>query len=171
MNHRASSFRADAPLPWHRHRWPWLLMAGPLAVIVACAASAWVAVKSDDGVVAQDYYKQGLLINQKLRRAAPVDHAPAATLLVAGDRGIRVRLSGATLAPGRLRLTLVRPGDRAHAAHTDLALAGDEWVGTLPELETGRWIIELASDRWQLPITIVNVPFSELTLGDASPHS
>jgi len=21
--------------PWYRHRWPWLLMAGPLAVLVA----------------------------------------------------------------------------------------------------------------------------------------
>jgi hypothetical protein len=169
MNHRASSFRTDASRPWHRHRWPWLLMAGPLVVVVACAASAWVAVKSDDGVVAQDYYKQGLLINQKLRTAPPMAPAPGATLSVASDRGVHVRLSDATARLERLQLTFVRPSDRAHARRIDLARSGDEWVATLPELERGRWIVELASERWQLPITIVSVPFTEVTL--ASPHS
>jgi uncharacterized protein len=172
MNNRASSFPADASRPWHRDRWPWLLMVGPLAVVVACAASAWMAVRSDDGVVAQDYYKQGLLINQKLRRTAPMS-APVrgATLSVESDRRIHVRLVEAEPPPRHLRLTLTRPGDRAHGQRMELAISGDEWVGSLPELGTGRWIVELESERWQLPITIVAAPFTELTLGSVSPHS
>ena len=171
MNNPASSFRAYAPAPWHRERWPWLLMAGPLAVVVACAASAWLASRSDDGVVAQDYYKQGLLINQKMRQAPPVSApAPGATLSVGSDRRINVRLFDTVARPERLRLTLARLGDRGRGQRVELAVFGEDWVGTLPELATGRWIIGLEWESWQLPVTIVTVPFTEITLGGASPH-
>ncbi|HSC95836.1 MAG TPA: FixH family protein, partial [Burkholderiales bacterium] len=42
--------------PWYRERWPWLLMAGPAAVLVAGAATIWIAFASADGLVAEDYY-------------------------------------------------------------------------------------------------------------------
>ena len=56
--------------PWYREPWPWLLMAGPAAVVVAGFATLWLAVSSNDGLVADDYYKQGLAINQTLQREA-----------------------------------------------------------------------------------------------------
>ena len=54
--------------PWHREPWPWILMAGPAIVIVAGFVTLWLAVNSDDGLVADDYYKRGLAINQTLSR-------------------------------------------------------------------------------------------------------
>jgi len=56
--------------PWYREPWPWLLMAGPVAVIFAGIATVWLAVVSSDGLVVDDYYKQGLAINQTLERGA-----------------------------------------------------------------------------------------------------
>ena len=50
--------------PWYRDPWPWILMAGPAAVVVAGAITLWIAFASADGLVAGDYYKQGLAINQ-----------------------------------------------------------------------------------------------------------
>eukprot|EP01036_Dinobryon_divergens_P015550 gene15550-21074_t len=44
--------------PWYRHRWPWLLMAGPVAVIIAGLVTAWVAFTGADALVVDDYYKQ-----------------------------------------------------------------------------------------------------------------
>ena len=55
-------------LPWYRHRWPWLLMLGPFLVIVAAAITVWLALRSSDGLVADDYYKQGLAVNQVTSR-------------------------------------------------------------------------------------------------------
>jgi hypothetical protein len=54
--------------PWYKQRWPWLLMAGPIAVVIAGAVTVWLAVISNDGLVTDDYYKQGLAVNQTLQR-------------------------------------------------------------------------------------------------------
>ena len=54
--------------PWYREPWPWILMSGPAAVIVAGAVTTWMAFASADGLVADDYYKRGLAINAVLKR-------------------------------------------------------------------------------------------------------
>jgi len=45
-------------------------MAGPAIVVVASLFTAWLAWSTDDGVVADDYYKRGLVINRELERSA-----------------------------------------------------------------------------------------------------
>ena len=46
--------------PWYRQLWPWLLISGPAAVLIAGAVTTWIAFASADGLVAEDYYKQGM---------------------------------------------------------------------------------------------------------------
>jgi hypothetical protein len=173
MNTRVSSFPADIALRrWYRERWPWLLMAGPFVVVVASLASAWIAVRSDDGIVAEDYYKQGLLINQKLARtAAAAKRMPDATISIGGDGGVRVHLYGAAQVPSRLQLTLGRPSERGHDRPVNLVRTSDgEWVGAMPEIASGRWIVSLESEMWRLPVTTVAVPFTAITLGTVPEH-
>src|SRR4051812_6696391 len=55
-------------VPWYREPWPWLLMAGPAAVLVAGGFTIWIAFSTSDGLVVQDYYKQGLAVNKVLAR-------------------------------------------------------------------------------------------------------
>lgn len=52
--------------PWYKQRWPWLLMLGPFSVVIASFVSAWVAIASSDGLVADDYYKEGLDANKTI---------------------------------------------------------------------------------------------------------
>src|SRR4051794_21756102 len=58
----------NAGKPWYAQLWPWLLMLGPLAVVVAGSYTAWLAFSRQDALVVGDYYKQGKAINQDLRR-------------------------------------------------------------------------------------------------------
>jgi len=168
MNPRASSFPASPPR-WYRERWPWLLMSGPFAVIIAALASAGLAVRSDDGLVAQDYYRQGLLINRKLPNPLrPAEASPAASLKVGSDGTLRVRLRHVAQPPA-LEIELVPHGDRARAVRLSLVREGDEWVGALPALEPGTCIVALKAPGWRLPTTIAALPFAELELG--GPHS
>jgi hypothetical protein len=67
--------------PWYKERWTWILMSGPAAVIVAGAATTWIAFATADGLVADDYYKRGLAVNAVLEREQ-----------AAASRGIEARI-------------------------------------------------------------------------------
>lgn len=54
--------------PWYTHRWPWLLMLGPVLVVIAGIHTTWIAFTRQDALVVDDYYKQGKAINQDLSR-------------------------------------------------------------------------------------------------------
>jgi hypothetical protein len=55
--------------PWYRQRWPWLVMLPPAVAVVGCIITITLAIRSADGVVASDYYKRGLAINEQLARS------------------------------------------------------------------------------------------------------
>jgi hypothetical protein len=157
-------------VPWHAEPWPWLLMAGPALVAVALLATGWLAISSDDGLVAQDYYKRGLLINQTLKRGGAEDRIERGAIVrVATNGEARVRLHGVAKSPAWLRLTVARANEHADGFVIELASANaEEWAGTLPRLRPGRWIVTLDSDAWRLPVTTVDGPFAELALGSAA---
>ena len=63
------------PRPWWRYGYVWLVISGPLAVVVASLTTGWIALRQQDPVLAQDYYRQGLEINKTLAAQGPL--APA----------------------------------------------------------------------------------------------
>src|SRR5512140_1636724 len=78
--------------PWYREPWPWILMAGPAAVVVAGFVTAWLAVRSDDGLVMDDYYKEGLAINKTIGRSETAERLGIHAELFLVDGRVRVLL-------------------------------------------------------------------------------
>ena len=150
------AFPADPPAPWYRHRWPWFIMLGPLAVMLATAVTVVLAIRQPDAVVVDDYYRQGKAINQDLRR----DRMASALRLrfeASYDAGAG-RLAGRFESFGRpLRAPL-----RIHLAHPtqpkkDLVLEAwpdDEgkFAVRLPALEMTHWqvVVEGEGRDWRL---------------------
>lgn len=97
--------------PWYRQRWPWILMAGPAVVVVAGFITAFLAVKSWDGLVADDYYKEGLGINQvKTRDHHASESGVSAQVMVSGKMvQIFLHAKEGEVFPGKVRLSLVHP--------------------------------------------------------------
>lgn len=162
-------------LPWYREPWPWLLMAGPAAVVVAGFATLWIAVSSSDGLVADDYYKQGLAINQTLQReanAAQLGFRAGAQFADDGRR-ISVRLDAApgTKLPATLRMQIVHP---TRAGRDGLVMlretAPGSYSGVGPALTEGRWMLILQDQQstWRLDGAMV-VPYQGTV--DLSPAS
>jgi len=44
----------------------WLVVGGPAVVVVAGFVTLWLAIRSPDPVVAEDYYRRGVEINKTL---------------------------------------------------------------------------------------------------------
>jgi hypothetical protein len=132
---------------WYREPWPWLLMSGPAIVIVAGFYTLWLAIQSDDGLVADDYYKRGLAINQTLSRAQRAEQlALVARVEFGGDSArIRARLTGAKISlPPVLRLRLVHPTQAVADQVIELrAVAPGEYEGTRVAAAAGRRVVML----------------------------
>ncbi|TFY96537.1 FixH family protein [Ramlibacter rhizophilus] len=52
--------------PWWHHGHVWLVIAGPVTVILAGIATVVIAVRQPDPLVAEDYYRRGIEINKTL---------------------------------------------------------------------------------------------------------
>jgi hypothetical protein len=52
--------------PWWRFPLLWMVVAGPLLVVVASFITLWLAIRTPDPVVDEDYYRRGIDINRTL---------------------------------------------------------------------------------------------------------
>ena len=142
------------PNPWYRQPWPWLLMAGPAIVVVAGFITLALAIQSSDGLVADDYYKQGKAINLTLTRdarAQALGYHARLTMMVNG----RVTLNFAAAVPSanKLRLNLHHPTRAGFDREILLARAVDgSYAAVMPPIDASRWSMTLEDENrtWRL---------------------
>ena len=142
--------------PWYREPWPWILIMLPMSAVVASLITLWLAIKSADGLVEDDYYKQGIGINKILRRdqAAQALHLGATLSLDRDGKSLMVRFTGKLDAmPDTLQLSLLHPTQ----AHRDLHFTLQEgakgnYSAVVPDLNNSRWrvILEAPEGGWRL---------------------
>jgi hypothetical protein len=141
-------------LPWYRQFWPWFLIAFPLASVFAGSTMLWLAIVSFDGLVVDDYYREGRAINQRIEKtetarrgaiSARVEFAPDARSIAvhpAGegvDTALRLRLIHPTRHGLDQVVALERSGDGSHAARIEAPSAG-RWRIALEDM-AGTWRI------------------------------
>ena len=140
--------------PWYREPWPWILMAGPAAVVVAGVVTTAIAVQSFDGLVSDDYYKQGLGINRVIARESAAKRLGVSAHASFTEERERVRVVlGEGARPASLRLALIHPTLRAEDQSVTLAsVAPGLYEGTLrrPRASTLRARLEDGEGRWRL---------------------
>jgi hypothetical protein len=150
--------RSSSPansLAWYREPWPWLLIAGPLVVVVACMATTVIAIASDDGVVAGDYYKRGLLVNQRLPRDGAVTPHHAATVAL-GDAGqVAVHPVAGDPRGDFLRVSLYHPASGTRETISLQRNGGGDYAGAASRTQPGRWIVAVESTDWALPTSVI----------------
>jgi len=141
--------------PWYKEPWPWILMTGPAVVIVAGGITAWLAITSNDGLVTDDYYKQGMTVNQRLQR----DHKAGALGLHAdlmrSGTNLRLLMGAATDSklPDMLSVKFAHPTQAGHDQLVKMASEGQGFYGGQMTTEiAGRWIVSIEdpSGDWRL---------------------
>lgn len=140
----------DSPRPWYRHIWPWLLISGPAAVLVAGAVTTWIAFASADGLVAADYYKQGLAINKVLAREDAAHRLGIVAEVTMENESLRVVLKGTS--PEALFVHLAHATRADHDQRLRLARAANGvYEASLEPLAPGRWhiIVEDPQATWR----------------------
>lgn len=149
--------------PWYRHGWVWFLISIPGSAIIAGTITLWIAINTADSLVADDYYKEGRAINQRLEKdLAAADQGIALNASIRGQASgsqrievvfsakpgvtapefIRLRLSHPTLNQMDILATLVKTGDRRYSSD-------------VPGIAPGRWYAQLEDDQsvWRVKAT------------------
>lgn len=158
-------------LPWFRQSWPWFLLSLPATAVIAGFITFWLAVESDDGLVADDYYKQGLALQQSIARDKEATRLGLAAQLRFDNGRVVLNLSSAGMAaPNAVFLSLIHPTrpemDRA------ISLVGDNgnYTASTDALD-GRWqvLLEDESRAWRLTGTIDLPSETEVRLAAQNP--
>jgi hypothetical protein len=132
-------------------------MSGPAVVVVASFVSGWLALSTDDAIVADDYYKRGLSINERL---AHVNRAAAlgvsATVDLAPDGAVRVTLASPATdmeaTPAVVVLSIAHATRGGLDRRVELVRGPDgAYAGRVEPIGTGRWLVSIDTPAWRLP--------------------
>ena len=140
--------------PWYRQRWPWILMSLPATSVVLGFTLLYLAISSDDGLVVDDYYKQGRAIDQTIARSVrAADLGLSAELrFAAGELVVRLTANDLSEQPEELLVTLVHPTQAGFDQVLRASRDGDQLVARFAPLSAGRWLIQIEDreKQWRL---------------------
>ena len=113
-------------LPWYKQFWPWFIISIPAATVVAAIITINIAIKTDDGLVVDDYYKEGLAINEDKARERKAGEMQISAELSLDENGLIIaRLPEHAAYLPFLMLKLTHPGDASKDLELPLANKGN----------------------------------------------
>ncbi|MDP5053805.1 MAG: FixH family protein [Congregibacter sp.] len=138
--------------PWYQQFWPWFLIALPGSVVIAGLSTLYIANRYSDDLVVDEYYKDGLAINQELTKQALAQDLGISGAIKVLDRRVQLRLVGET-AFGELLLRLSHPleADRDFSVAL-LQIAPGLYQADLPAAlsPNWHWTLETSSNQWRI---------------------
>lgn len=147
---------AEENKPWHKHPLVWMMIAIPFSAIIMGVVMIWLAVDTDDGLVADDYYKQGMEINRVIKRDKKAAELGLSAIIEFDNstRIIRVKFDKGLIEtfPKSLSLHL----QHATRENSDIAVVldhgiGDQYIGHVKQaVSEGIWYFEIADEGWKL---------------------
>lgn len=145
---------------WYREPYVWFLIAVPLAAVIGGIITAELAIESNDGLVVDDYYKQGLEINRVIERddAAAKLGIQADIQLSREQHTFRLFLTGNArfTAPGKVNVSFLHATRSGFDEHLSIPRKDKNlYQAQLPQLEKGRWYIQIETGDWRVLKTIL----------------
>ena len=140
---------------WYREPWVWLLIALPSAAVIGGAITLLLAIHSDDGLVVDDYYRQGMEINRLLDRDRKAAEQEIQVRLQVGNREgkFRLYLEGNVrfTPPQELRVAFLHATRAGYDQYLDLMDSGaGMYEGTIRPLVSGKWHIQVETEEWRV---------------------
>jgi hypothetical protein len=146
--------------PWYKQGWPWLLISLPASAVVGGIITLFLAVNSPNALVVDDYYKEGLAINQQKQRQANAARIGLHGLLRHNGSLLTLSLSSATpLTEKTLSLQIVHSTRPELDRQLTLQRVGEgRYAGETAWLSPGTWYLRLepADKAWELRARITS---------------
>ena len=157
--------------PWYRQGWPWALISLPASAVIGGIITLVLAIQSPNALVVDDYYKQGLAINQQKHRLAAADSMALTGLLRYDGKQIQLELGGSQpLADETLLLQVIHSTRAELDRSLLLQRKGGYYSAELEELVPGSWYLRLQphNQAWEIRTRVISEGSFQtlLTAGD-----
>lgn len=143
--------------PWYKQFWPWFLIAIPATSVVSGIVMITVAVNGRDTLVRDDWYKDGMAINQRLEKRTKAKEAGIqayfsfdenqnivtlrlTNVAPSDDSDLQLELIHPTLSQRDIRAELFKTPDNRYFAKLSTTPSG--FYYTLLSSSQGEWEIE-----------------------------
>ncbi len=149
----------------------WLVLAIPASAVVVGAILLILAITSNDGLVADDYYARGRAINRVLNRDHFAErHAMRGDLHFYSDRiSLRFESSNGLRDGESLALYFVHPTRSGEDRVLKMERVTQSTFSVLrPELAPGHWRVQVETLRWRLLGYMHSPSFNAISLLPAS---
>ena len=159
--------------PWYKQFWPCFLLTILSVSIIGSITMLFVAIGTSDGLVKDDYYKEGLAINRELAHDKMASALGLqAELRVSDDKNISLILfhQKDMALPKQITLDFIFPTRANRDQSITLSLNNkNTYIGTSQKPLRGHWYMQLtpSDTRWRLTGEL-QLPQQSLTL--LSPH-
>ena len=145
--------------PWYKEPLVWLVISLPASAIVAGIYTLFLAIVSYDGLVVDDYYKQGLAINKRLEKDNKASLYGLAAQINTNDKVIELELSANEdfIYPHLLTVTLSHATKQGYDQTLLLKQTTPTvYAGEYIELIPGRWNVIIEQNEWRLLSSLYN---------------
>ena len=141
--------------PWYRTPYVWMLIGIPFSAVIMGGFLLYFAITTDDGLVKDDYYKQGKEINLVIKRdRAATELGLYGKLRLEQTEGtVQLTLKSHKQAalPDRLELAMLHATRAGFDREMTLQRTPNgDYFAILPALQPGRWHAQISTPEWRL---------------------
>ena len=149
---------SDKSRPWYQEPYVWLVISFPLSAVLAGIVTTYLAIVSYDGLVVDDYYKQGLEINKRLDREQYAQQYGLSIEASLRHDKLTVDFNRGSLLdmPSQLMVTVshaTKPGFDQTLPLTQEA--NNQYAVAPVNLPAGRWYIDIGTPEWRVTDVLV----------------
>ncbi len=145
----------QSPRPWYKEPYVLMLIGFPLSSIIACMFLIYLAVSTKDTLVRDNYYKDGLAMNQEFKWDKKAQTMDVRLELKIEDNTAQIQLLNTRLElPNTLQLELSHPTLKAQDRDSMLQRQGQQkhYQGFIDLTQDGRYYIQIESmeQSWRI---------------------
>ena len=138
--------------PWYKQWMVWMVIAPPLAAVIAGIITINIAIETDDGLVVDDYYKEGLGINQSLKRDQLARDLNLKAVAFIDNLALKLRFEQ-PIKDQVLSLHFIHPTQSQRDIEVTLKrFTEDAYQAALPQMLSGNWnvLLEPEDKSWRI---------------------
>ncbi|MBT8439607.1 MAG: FixH family protein [Gammaproteobacteria bacterium] len=147
----------NQPKAWYKQFWPWFLIALPMTAVIGSMITINIAFTDADGLVKDDYYKEGLAMNMDIARKQNAENlgVTATTRFNLEQGNISVTLNDASVGNlDKLLISLIHPTRSDNDMNIMLQKTGErQYQGKIEQkVNPGNWWVRISpeNDSWYI---------------------